>query len=1021
AHEDHAQRACYAALSIQKGMRAYGEKLKEDHGVDFLMRIGLNSGPVVVGSIGDDLRMDYTAVGDTTNLAARMESAAKPGTVLISESTYKIAQRYFEFEPKEKIEVKGKEEPQQVYELIETSDVETRIEASISKGLTRFVGRTNSMAALMEAYNKARSGSGQVVGMVGEAGVGKSRLLIEFDNRLPQGEFASLEGRCLHYGGSMAYLPILDILKSYFDVKEGDREFVIKKKMEEKIFQLDEKLRGVLLSFQDLLSLKVEDEGYLKLEPQQKREKTFEAIRDLLIRESQNQTLVVAIEDLHWTDKSSEEFLDYLIGWLANTKILLILLYRPEYTHQWGSKSYYNRIGLDQLTTKSSAELVQAILEGAEVVPELRELILNRAAGNPLFMEEFTHTLLENGSIERRDNQYVLSRKASDIQVPDTIQGIIAARMDRLEESLKRIMQVASVIGREFAFRILQTITGMREELKSYLLNLQGLEFIYEKSLFPELEYIFKHALTQEVAYNSLLLKRRKEIHEKIGKAIEEIYPERLEEFCEMLAYHFDRGEVWEKAFFYLSRSGNKARLAYASQEAITHYTHAIEVSGRITPATGEEELLPVYEGRGLVWLLLTKIDEAIEDFQIMLQMARASGNRGKEGASLSHLALVHYQKFSEEHFPFVEQYALEAMELSQQTGDQQILAKSLASLGQVQQSRGNLPEADRHLETSAEISRREGFKESLSQSMSFLCLQAYWQGHFERAVNLGREGLAISRDIHDGFRELLTLGNLGMSYGGVGDYAEAFRVLHEGIRVAKERGNWMHLGRMMNTLGWLHSEFGDVARAMEYDQESAKLGRAHRISNVEISALINLGLDHFLLGQHERALSYLGPTLDRVQREAFGAHRWRWQIRLLVGLAEVHYATGAYEKASRCVEAGLKEAQATSSQKYVAKGWALRGKILAQLGDREAAGAELQRANTLAEQLGCPALLYPIAFDLGRWYEIAGQEQEAVALQGTAKAAIERMVTAIEDEALRAIFLNTAQIQTIYGGANRK
>jgi tetratricopeptide (TPR) repeat protein len=699
----------------------------------------------------------------------------------------------------------------------------------------------------------------------------------------------------------------------------------------------------------------------------------------------------------------------------------LILLYRPEYTHQWGSKSYYNRIGLDQLTTLSSTELIQAILEEGEVAPELRELILNRAAGNPLFVEEFTYSLLENGSIERKDEKYVLSGKASDIHVPDTIQGIIAARMDRLEDNLKRTMQVASVIGRDFAFRILQTITGMREELKSHLLNLQGLEFIYEKSLFPELEYIFKHAMTQEVAYDSLLAKRRKEVHERIGEAIEQIYAERLEEFYEMLAYHFDRGEVWEKAFFYLSRSGNKARLAYASQEAITHYTHAIEVCGRITPATGEEKLLPVYEGRGLVWLLLANIDEAIADFQIMCQMARTSGNRGKEGESLSHLALAHHQKFSEEHFPFVEQYALEAMELSQQTGDQQILAKSLACLGQVQQSRGNLPEADRQLETSAEISRREGFKESWSQSMAFLGVQAYWQGHFERAVELGREGLPISRDIHDGFHELFTLGNLGMSYGGVGDYAEAFRVLHEGIRVAKERDAWFGLGRMMNTLGWLHSEFGDVARAMEYDQESAKLGRAHRIPLVEISALINLGLDHFMLGQHERALSYLGPTLDRVQREAFGSHRWRWQIRLLVGLADVHYAAGAYEKALRCVEAGLKEAQATSSQKYVAKGWALRGKILAQLGDREAAGAELQRAKTLAEQLGCPAILYPIAFELGRWYEIAGQEQEAVALQGTAKAAIERMVTAVEDEALRAIFLNTAQIQTIYGGANRK
>jgi predicted ATPase len=332
----------------------------------------------------------------------------------------------------------------------------------------------------------------------------------------------------------MPYLPILDILRSYFEIKEGDREFIIKQKIKDKILSLDAKLKDTILPIHDLLSLKVDDEEFNKLEPQQKREKHFEALRNLLIRVCQDRALIVAIEDLHWIDNTTEDFLDYLIGWLAGTPLLLILLYRPEYTHQWGSKSYYHRIGLDQLTTQSSAELVQAILEGGDVAPELRELILNRAAGNPLFMEEFTHTLLENGSIERKDKKYVLSRKASDIEVPDTIQGIIAARMDRLEDNLKRTMQVASVIGRDFAFRILQTITGMREELKSYLLNLQGLEFIYEKSLFPELEYIFKHALTQEVAYNSLLQKRRKEIHENIGKAIEQIYADRLEEFYEM-------------------------------------------------------------------------------------------------------------------------------------------------------------------------------------------------------------------------------------------------------------------------------------------------------------------------------------------------------------------------------------------------------------------------------------------------------------------------------------------------------
>jgi len=254
-----------------------------------------------------------------------------------------------------------------------------------------------------------------------------------------------------------------------------------------------------------------------------------------------------------------------------------------------GNKSYYKKIGLGQLTPSSSAELVKAILEGHELMPELRELILNRATGNPLFIEEFIHTLLENGTIERKDKKYILSRKASDIQVPDTIQGIIAARMDRLEDNFKRTMQVASVIGRDFAFRILHTITGMRENIKSCLLNLQELEFIYEKNLFPELKYIFKHALTQEVAYSSLLLKRRKEIHEKIDKAIEDIYAERLEEFYEILAYHYSRRENSEMAYYYSRLSGEKAAADYSNWEASRFYKEALNVLNHL-PETEENK-----------------------------------------------------------------------------------------------------------------------------------------------------------------------------------------------------------------------------------------------------------------------------------------------------------------------------------------------------------------------------------------------------------------------------------------------
>ena len=614
AHEDHAKRACQAALTIQSALENYHHKIMDAYGAEFRMRIGLNSGPVIVGAIGDDLRMDYTAVGDTTNLAARLQNAAEPGTVLASKDTCKIAGDFFEFHPLGHIAVKGKEVPQAAFKLAGRSDIKTRIDASAARGLTKFVGRKNSMASLMEAYQQIKSGSGQVVGVVGEAGVGKSRLVWEFRNQLSQEDITFLEGQCIHYGSAMAYLPVLDILKSYFDIADDDKEFIIRNKLKGKILGLDENLKSIIIPLHDLFSLQVDDPVYLQVAASVRKMRIFEALTGLLVRVSQNQPLIIVIEDLQWIDKISEEFLNYFMEWIYNTRTMLILLYRPEYTHQWGNKSHYTRIGLTQLSAESSNRLVQAILGEGEIVSELRDLILQRAGGNPLFVEELTHNLLENGSIEKKDNQYVLTRKASNIEVPETLQGIIASRIDRVEDSLKRVMQMASVIGREFAFRVLASVMGMREELKSSLLNLQGLDFISEKQLFPELEYIFKHALTQEIAYSSLLQKRRKEIHEKVAVSIESLYPDRLEEYYELLAYHYKRTDNKAKAFSYLDKANQKAAKLNAAQEALNYFNDAMEVLDTLDDtSSNQKNRIRMVCNQFWVFLLLLRVKDFYE------------------------------------------------------------------------------------------------------------------------------------------------------------------------------------------------------------------------------------------------------------------------------------------------------------------------------------------------------------------------------------------------------------------------
>jgi class 3 adenylate cyclase/tetratricopeptide (TPR) repeat protein len=1017
AHEDHAQRASHAALSIQKAIGEYGAKIEKDCGVEFKMRIGLNSGPVIVGSIGDDLRMDYTAVGDTTNLAARMESMARPGTVFISEPTHRLVRDFFELKSMGKVEVKGKDKPQQAFELMKAGEVETRIEAAVTKGLTRFIGRKNSMAALMQAYEKTKSGAGQVFGIVGEAGVGKSRLLLEFRNRLSQGELTYLQGRCIHYGGSMAYLPILDILRSYFNLDETDREFVIKKKMKDKILQLDDKLQGVLPPFEDLLSLKVVDEVYLDLEPKQKRARVFEAIRDLLIRESQNRPLVLAVEDLHWIDKTSEEFLGYLIGWLTTARILLILLYRPEYTHPWGSKSYYNRIGLRQLTTKSSAELVQAILKGAEVVPELKELIISRTGGNPLFMEEFTHGLIENGSIQRQDNQYVLSRQASDIQVPDTIQGIIAARMDRLEDNLKRTIQVASVIGRDFAFRILQLITGMREELNSYLLNLQGLELIYEKSLFPELEYIFKHALIQEVAYNSLLLTRRKEIHKKIGQAIEQIYPERLEEFYEMLAYHCYEGENWTKALDYLAKAGDKFAAAYANQEALDYYAKALNVSGKMGNSALAKSV-ELAKKRGMVNSLIGEFQGAIDDFNRMHAAARSMRDRHLEGIALAYRGWAEHQNHRVETAESTLKTALNIAE----EGFEDVRCFASVTLGAIYLIYNRHSEAKPFLLEAEKLAPIVDDPFILGWWSMFGSLWPNWEGRYEDALrHHDKRRSTIKRG---GVAFLMNSWVEALPRGGKGEYEKALALLEDVLAIGKRMGDDFWLARGLNTMGWLHGELQDHRQAMEWNMQGldAALKANFPIPEVENNARLNLADNLLALGRLEEAEEQY-KKVEQVVRNPRPLDKfmlWRYSQHLFHSYGELWFTRGYLDKAQSYADECLALAQKSNSQKNIVKSKRLRGQVFLAQSKLAEAEQELSIALEIAHRVGNPTQLWKTYSVFGNLRQAQGRSDEARQEYGDALSIIEKMATSLQKQSRKDTFMSSHLVQEIRQKAQR-
>jgi class 3 adenylate cyclase/tetratricopeptide (TPR) repeat protein len=957
AHEHHAQRACYGALAIQRALGKYGRKVKREFGMDFKMRVGLNSGPVLVDSVGDDLHMEYTAIGDTVNLASRMESMATPGKVLVSADTYKMAENFFRFKPLGKVSVKGKEELVEVYELVEAGEVETRFEAAIVKGLTKFVGREREITNLEEAFERAKLGSGQFVGVVGEAGIGKSRILLELRVVLPQEEYTYLEGRCLHYGGSMAYLPFLDVLRSYFGVEEGERESAIKKKMKEKVNQLDEKLKGILPPLHEILSLKVDDEEHLNLQPKQRRERIFEAIRDLFIQESQNRPLVLAVEDVHWIDKTSEEFLSYLMSWLGNAHVLLVILYRPEYTPPWGSKSCYTQLNVAQLSARASAELVQSILEGGEVVPELRELIIARAGGNPLFVEELTHTLLENGSIEKKDHQYVLSTKASEIQVPDTIQEIIAARMDRLEDHLKRTMQVASVVGREFAFRVLHTITGMREELKWYLLELQGLEFIYEKSLFPELEYIFKHALTQEVAYKSLLIKRRKQIHEKIGKAIEELYRDRLEEFYEMLAHHYSRSENWEKAYQYLKLAGEKATRSYSNWEAFRFYKEAIKALSQLPDI--EENKRRQVEVRILMespMMLVGYPEDSLQIIEEGERLSRELGDARNLAMSYSHLALYYSLKGDSLRgtryvaSAFQEAEKIQDIELMVPLGGDLFVSYLLAA------QCWKVTEAAPRVIALLEKTRRES--EYFGKGMnpySVICANyghaLAWMGNFTEGDAWCEKALHFALELND----LSTIANAEMMYGFVffhrGDGRNAVQHFQNAVKYAEEAQYVVMLGMCWAALGWMYYLLGELENARKHAEKAIKFHNETGLPYMLAVPYRVLGVVHLDLGALKDAQSCMERSLELAKNT--NERSEEGVTKLYLGRVLGKARKPQYGKAEKCILEGIRILDELKLKPWTSQGYLNLGELYADRGQSEKALETLKKAENAFQEMG--------------------------------------------------------------------
>jgi class 3 adenylate cyclase/tetratricopeptide (TPR) repeat protein len=578
AHEDHPQRALSAALRMQAELKRYAEKLRAEKGVHMQVRAGAHTGEVVVREIrtGEN-HTEYGPIGHSTGVAARLQALAAPGSIAISEALGKLVEGYFVLKPVGPARIKGVREPLEIYEVTGLGPLRTRLQRGAARGYTKFVGRQREMETLKHAAGLAHTGHGQIVAAVAEPGVGKSRLFFEFKAKNQPG-WVVLEDFSVPCGKASAYLPVLDLLHSYFDIKSDDDARKRKEKIAGKIAVLDRTLEDALPYLFVLLGIVEGEDPLRQMDGQVKKRRTLEAIKRILLRESLNQPLMVEFEDLHLIDEETQGFLNVLADSIGTARILLLVNYRPEYQHRWGSKTYYTQLRLDPLGHENADAMLQSLIGTAPELEPLKRFIIEKTEGNPLFMEEIYLSLVEDGSLVRNGATH-LSRNLEALKVPATVQAILASRIDRLPAAEKDLLQTLAVIGKEFPLLLArEVIRKPDDELDCMLTDLQLAEFIYEQPAVGGIEYTFKHALTQEVTYNSILVARRKALHERIARAIEEVFANQIDNKLTQLANHYVHGGNIAKAVFYLDLAAQRAMRGSAYGEAVDLLRSGLEL-----------------------------------------------------------------------------------------------------------------------------------------------------------------------------------------------------------------------------------------------------------------------------------------------------------------------------------------------------------------------------------------------------------------------------------------------------------
>jgi class 3 adenylate cyclase/tetratricopeptide (TPR) repeat protein len=946
AHEDHAVRACYAALHMQEAIGRYAEALRRQQGLDVQIRVGLHSGEVVVRAIGNDLHMDYSAVGQTTHLAARMEQLARPGTTLLTADTLRLVEGYVEVTPLGPVPVKGLQEPVEVYELLRAGLVRSRLQAAVARGLTRFVGRDAELEQLRQALVRARAGHGQVVAGVGEAGVGKSRLLYEFTRSHHTHGWLLLASHSVSYGKATAYLPVIDLLKGYFQIEPRDDARRLREKVMGKLLTLDRALEPTLPALLALLEVPVEDPQWQAFDPPQRRRHTLDALKHLLLRESQVQPLLLVCEDLHWIDTETQALLDSLVESLPTARLLLLVNYRPEYQHGWGSKTSYTQLRLDPLPPVSADELLQALLGDDLSLAPLKQLLIARTQGNPFFLEESVRTLVETGVLVGERGAYRLARPLEGLQVPSTVQAVLAARIDRLPPEEKRLLQTAAVIGTEVPWPLLQAIADASDEaLHRGLAHVQAAEFLYETSLFPERVYTFKHALTHEVAYGGLLRERQRLLHGRIVTAIEQWYADRLADQVERLAHHALRGEVWDKAVAYCRQAGDKAVARSANREAVACFEQALVALAHLPEGRArQEQAIDVRFGLRHALTFLRESGRILTYLQEAEGLAQALDDQHRLGWATAYMANLFWGTGDPQRAVEVGQRALA---MAGTLGDAALQAVTHLFLGRAYYALGDYPQAI----------------DLLRQNL--VALEGTPLGE-----RFGQAGLpaVTSRD------------TLARCLAEVGAFTEGLAHGEEGLRIAEAVDHPNSLAQACHGIGHVYLYKGELHQAIPWLERGLDVCRVWDIPLLFYISSSTLGYAYVLSGRVSEAL----PLLEQsVSTDAVGY----MSSAVRVWLSEAYLRLGRLDEALALVLRGL-EVCRTQGQRGE-QAWALQllGEIYAhrQPPEAELAEAAYREALALAEELGMRPLQAHCHLGLGTLYAKIGQQEQACTQLATA------------------------------------